>query len=322
MYITDHLTQTERDNLTQQLTDQQNNFISNLLKRGRRTIFANVLAKEKASSSDEDSIVEVASQWELLDYIDAGPNWNVHPAYFCKCGRPLRYQYIVKNKETAEVKKFGITHFEMHVGIPSHLVKEIVKGFETIDFERDEILIKIANDWSLEDEGIRNIPSEIEIPSDIKQHFDYDIPLLERQVNRLNRLISEHHRHLEKQRLDQERIEREELNRRKMEAYKNSKVSMSWSRDGKQSLEVGVLIYLENLEHPDFLASEVCEELVVYFGASNARYSSGTLKIFPEVCIILESLVKQGKLTFIGKKNGTDRIYQILEKQQDIIIDK
>lgn len=32
------------------------------------------------------------------------------------------------NKETSEVKKLGINHFEEHVGIPPHLVKEIIRG--------------------------------------------------------------------------------------------------------------------------------------------------------------------------------------------------
>lgn len=119
-----HLTQDERDELLQHLDERQRTFINEYLKRGRKTVFANVLAKGKGGDVPDEDVEQVASQWELIDYIDAGPGWRKKPQLFCECGRPLRYQYVVLNKETSEVKKFGINHFEEHVGIPPHLVKE------------------------------------------------------------------------------------------------------------------------------------------------------------------------------------------------------
>lgn len=315
------LTQAERDELTRTLTSKQKQFIDELLKRGRRTVFANVLARDKASGSEEETMEEVARRWELLDYIDAGPDWRAKAAYYCECGRPLRYQYIVRNSKTGEVKKFGITHFEIHVGIPPHLVKQIVKGFETIDFERDEILIKIATNWSLAEAGIRNIPEELEIPSDVQLHFDYNVPLLDRQVRRLKQRVNDYMRNLKIQRLEQERHEKELNEKRKREVYTRDReairVKLGWGSklNEKEYLELGIMIFLENSNQQQFLASEVSEELAAYHGASGERFSSGMLKIFPDVCMVLESLVKQQKLQFIKKQNGRDRVYRVITEE-------
>lgn len=69
------------------------------------------------------------------------------------------------------MKKFGITHFEEHTGIPPELAKEILKGFERIDYELDEILWKLSNEWNLSKEGIEYIPANIELPADIQAHY-------------------------------------------------------------------------------------------------------------------------------------------------------
>lgn len=114
---------------------------------------------------------------------------------------PLRYQYVVKNIKTEDIRKFGITHFEEHTGFPPSLVKQIIKGIEKIDYEKDEILTKLESGWRLEYEQIIDIPSEVKIPKDIQQHMDLDLPLLDRQIKRLKQLIADH-----------EKLEQETLN--------------------------------------------------------------------------------------------------------------
>ena len=273
---------------------------------------------------DGGDIEKVANRWELQNYLDAGPNGKKNPQLFCECGRPLRYQYIVENKETNEFKKFGITHFEEHIGIPPNLVKEIVKGIEKIDYEGDEILTKIATGWKLSDEGIKNLPVELEIPRDIQQHFDYLIPLLERQVQRLKRLLSEVFQEKERQRKKMMLKEREKIQQRKREeiASRKQEISeeMGWLKDTHQNLDkplqLGVMVYLESLNTTYFRASEVCKDLVEYHHAPNDSYSSGRLTIFPDVCLFLEYLVQQGILEFMRKQDGVDRVYRIISDHQ------
>lgn len=320
MYLTDYLTQSERDELLLSLTDKQKEFFKEHLRRGRKTIFANVLAREKASSVDDTTITEIASQWELQDYIDAGPGWRSGSQLFCECGRALRYQYIVYNKETSEVKKFGITHFEEHVGIPPHLVKEIVKGIAEIDYEGDEILMKIENGWVLADEQIYEIPNEIEVPKDVQLHFDYDIPLLNRQILRLKRMIAMHLKEIEEERVQQQRLEKEMKRQKKESAMVSRREAMLQSREWKHGIgisveeQAGIMIFLEDLDKTTFLASNVCEYLVAYHGSSGEKYSSGSFKIFSFVCIFLEELVRNGQLQFVAKKYGMDREYALVTR--------
>ncbi|MHA6250895.1 DUF3895 domain-containing protein [Oceanobacillus sp. CAU 1775] len=314
-----YLTQTERDKLLLNLNKKQKEFFHEYLRRGRKTAFANVLARDKAAGVDEASITEVAQEWEFQDFIDAGPGWRADAQLFCECGRALRYQYVVFNNQTKEVKKFGITHFEEHIGIPAHLVKEIINGIVKIDYEGDEILIKIANGWTLADEQIFEIPIDVTIPNDIQFHFDNNVPLLNRQITALKRLIADYLRDKEEERLHKERMKiKEETEKKKLEVSnlrKKKLQSQIWDYELGISaeLQAGIMVYLDSLYEPQFLASDVCDYLITYHDASNERYSSGSYKIFSHVCIFLEKLIPKGKLEFIGRRNGIDREYKLLE---------
>lgn len=318
MVDTIYLTQSQRDKIKANLDEKQKTFIQSYLKRGRKTVFANVLAVEKAGNTDRADIEKIASMWEFHDYIDAGPNWNVVPRLYCECGRALRYQYIVLNKKTKELKKFGINHFEEHVGIPPHLVREIKNGIERIDYEQDELLTKIANGWTLSDEGISNIPDRVEIPKDIQLHFDYNVPLLKPQIYRLKALISNYYKDETRLQVQKNREEQEARQRKEMQTAAKRREQIMQSRNLNAGLELspelqaGVIIFLEDLQRAQFLISEVCEYLISYHGASNERFSSGTFKITPYVGMFLEQLVASGSLTFIGRQNGVDRKYQVV----------
>ena len=56
----------------------------------------------------------------------------------------------------------------------------------------DEILIKIMDGWVLENEWLPPIPEDMILPKDIAEHLENEIPLLERQVNRLRYEIRKH----------------------------------------------------------------------------------------------------------------------------------
>lgn len=70
---------------------------------------------------------------------------------------------------------------------------------------------------------------------------------------------------------------------------------------------------MHELSDPQFMASEVCANLVHHHGAPEEIYSSGRYKIFPHVCKFLESLTEKEVLKFVGKQSNMDRMYSIVE---------
>ncbi len=312
MIILEHLTKKERDFLINNLSQKQKDFITYFLKRGKKTVFANVLAKGKAGSYDQQTIDDIAHQWELLDYIDAGDNWRQDSQLFCECGRQLRYQYIIQNLLTDEIKKFGIEHFEQHTEISPQLAKDIKKGFEEIDYELDEVLLKIKHGWSLKEEGIFNISSSIEIPKDIQQHLESDIPLLTRQVRRLKEVLQAFQKEKENEYIKELKQKKEEKSLKYKEKVRILQDIFSNNLQLEERFQLGIMAYINDLKNSQFTASEVCNELVEYYGASNATYPTGRFMIFPNVSFYLDSLCKQRILDFIGKQ-GVERLYKVVE---------
>ena len=330
MNQTDHLSQKERDTILQSLKAKQKEFITSYLKRGRKTIFANMLAIEKAGINQDENNLEIAEQWELIDYIDAGPGWQQDSKYFCECGRPLRYQYILENKELNQLKKFGINHFQEHTGISQRLAREIVKGIESIDYEMDEVLIKISLGWTLAGEDILEIPSFITIPDHIQIHLDNDVPLLDRQIIRLKQILATHFKEVKQQRLEskvlvekvaeKQRVDKQTKIKKVLvnQLASGAKINVKINRklDLSEKLQLGVMTYLHSLLDPLVSANDVSKDLVAYHGASAGRFSSGTLKVYPSVCSYLEYLTDEGILEFIEKIGIEDRIYKVVELPQ------
>lgn len=322
-----HLSQGVRDGMLSALNDQQRTFLESFLKRGKRTIFGNVLAKEKAGNSSVAE--EFAEQWELLDYIDAGPDWRTESSLFCECGRQLRCQYVIKNNETEELKRFGITHFEEHTGIPPQLALQIKKGMTSIDYELDEILTKLEEGWELADEGIEHIPDEIHMPSDIQNHMDHGIPLLDRQLIRLNALIATKQAEVQlkaaaerERRAIEERMKRNEQEVLSQSILANRKEELAtsdwWSEvQGNTDLELkwqlGAILCIKELDKQEFLASEITKTLVTRYGAPRDTYPTGKFKIYPYVCLFLGYLTQLKKLQFIEKKVNMDRVYKVVD---------
>ncbi|MBH0167166.1 DUF3895 domain-containing protein [Fictibacillus sp. 7GRE50] len=307
----------ERDRILSSLDAVQANFLQLHLKRSKKTVFANHMARDKGLVFPEDvpseEIEMLLDEWILEDYIDNG---FVNPETPCECGRPLRYQYIVKHKGTGTVRRFGITHFEEHTGIPPNLIKVIVSGFNFIDYELDELLYKIDTGWQLQDE-LSYIPEEYSFPKDMQLHVDANVPLLNRQVKRLKLAYLA-------------ALEEEQLLRRQMEVEVKSKQNNRVNEEQDPWQET----FFENQElpaidigHKNFVIAEyrdvimkyvdqgissarvMCELLIKEHGASRERYSTSKPKIYPSVCMHLETLVKQGNIGLIRTKNTEDRYY-------------
>lgn len=312
MSVIDRLTQNERNSIMLTLSEKQQHFLHDSLKRSRRTHFANVLAKGKAGAA---GTTEIAEQWEFIVYLDAGENWRLESDLYCECGIKLRYQYVVKNNITNEIKKFGSSHFEQHTGIPAELAREIKKGFDKIDYELDEILSKINVGWTLLDEGIDLIPKEVDIAEDIQNHFDYQIPLLDRQVKRLqNNLSAFFH-----QQAEAERIQKLEQQKQTIHLTEQEIVQSDWWQHVKDDRrlsgahQLGVIVFMKELDEPRFVISKVCEFLINHYEASAERHGSGLYKIISDVGLFLQDLENEGRLQFVKRVENMDRLYRVLD---------
>lgn len=100
--------------------------------------------------------------------------------------------------------------------------------------------------------------------------------------------------------------------------HKLKQLNLTLTFDLYEHLQTGIIIYLQEANSFLFAASNVCEYLMDYHDASNHTYSSGTYKIFPDVCEFLEELTKEGVLKLVEKKTNLDRIYQIVDNAKII----
>lgn len=184
----------ELDEVYAGLSLEQKEVLNHHVRRGKKTSWLNVCAKQKgfvlSAEELEDAALAEKSliDWELIDYID---HLQMSKDHCCECGRPLRYEYVVMHHPTGVVHRFGKNHLEEHSGLEAKLVIAITKELEVIDLEREEILTKVK----LGDEAPQ-IPDNLEIPKDMVEQLRVGLPLLRRQVFRLNHLIQEMNRAL------------------------------------------------------------------------------------------------------------------------------
>ena len=316
------LEKTLKDKIFNSLTSQQQEFLQQQVKRGKKTVFANILAKDKGiilpDSATSEEIEILLDEWILEDYIDNG---YVNPATPCECGRPLRYQYIVKHKSTNETRRFGITHFEEHTNIPPSIVQNIKKGFDSIDYELDELLLKVQEKWDL-NEHITNIPAEFKFPKEIQDALDLSLPLLDRQVSRLINLIAKHNdeihlmskeineldRTISKQGYSNEGeqfvFELEELNQYDKE---NRNTAPSFNYKEMNPYFKNVIFSL--LENGISSTRVMCEILIKEYSAPKNRYTTGKPQIYTLVAPFLDSLVEQDGLVLKEITGKEDRVY-------------
>lgn len=306
----------ERESLLAQLTEQQRIFLQEQLRRGKKTVFANEMAKNKGIVLPENATSEeielLLDEWILDDYIDNGfVNTNTP----CECGRPLRYQYVVRHKTTNEIRRFGINHFEEHTGIPGSLVHLIQKGFYKIDYELDEILQKVSAGWNIAEE-VPLIPEGLVLPSDIQNHIDFDLPLLDRQNKRLKILIDEYliEQSLQKPQqensstadpfvdyTDQFEFELFDISAKPKKTPTKTIDEKTLSNDLKET----ILDYLETVSSTRI----ICELLIKNQQAPKERYLTGKPKIYPFVSMFLDQLVTKGIIILKEKQSYDDRHY-------------
>ncbi|MDF9525104.1 DUF3895 domain-containing protein [Bacillus cereus] len=325
----------DRDKIMGSLSDEQQDYLHNFLKRGKRTAFASVLARLKGDGLEENA-EHISTQWMFIEYIDAGKVSNEHP---CECGRPLRYQYIVKNLVTNKILKFGKDHFERHTGLPSSIVKAVLKGMYKIDCELDEILNKISSGWSLfENLGVSSIPDDLIMPIDIREHLELDLPLLDRQLMRLKGDLRSYNS-FKKNIVEKNDSVDFEINEGKEEGQASlfdEDIVFGFDLDDDNvqtvrsqpvkvkpiSIEKNISYQFLSFVEQEFILQfiqnvnsvsvrQLCEFMIKEVGSLDKRYLTGKPHIYVHVCSYLDFLVTQGKLSYIENLDYIDRIYYI-----------
>jgi len=300
----------ERDKLMENLNDQQRSFIVNHLKRGRKTVFANALAADKGTVGVNDM------EWELIDYQDGGIGWDKHKNLKCECGKTLRYQYTVKNLETGVVRKFGINHFIEHTGISPELAKAIVKGWENIDYEMDELLVKMEENWLLEEVINPSLVELIDTPKDIQEHFNVGVPLLDRQIKRLKLKVNEYQSKQEQ--LKKAKIQAEKHRQQKLVEQRRYEMVPQLSTLSNienvlldKDLQLDILLYINDTTEANISLNNICQYLIDFNGASRETYpNSSTLRILPNVGVFLKRLVENGTVELVEDYGTEDKIFR------------
>jgi hypothetical protein len=293
------------------------------LKRGKHTVFANELVKGKGRYSGSDQELEnEIQQWEFIDLMDGGEG---NRPFRCECGMPLRYQYIVQNMETGEIRRFGKQHFEFHTGIPSTIVKDIIKGFEQLDYELDEILYKLDYGW---DSSILTKMSnlKISIPLDIQEQLNLELPLLDKQLYRLQKLVREKEWELQQQELKRiKKVHLENVRTTKKAAKSGAESVPLMTRSEPKTINFTPVIdsplgkdihqfiiqLLENYGTISVL--EICQELNSIPHNFKGSYSTGKPKVYLYVSMVMEQLAKQGACK-VEKADLDDRWYSVLSR--------
>jgi len=277
-----------RDELMAALSEQQRHYLSERLTRSRRTAFANAMAADKGfyvpEHAEPEEIERLLSDWIYAGYTDAG---RVSSELRCECGRALRYQHRVEHKTTKEIKRFGIEHLKEHLGIDASVVSAVKKGFDAIDYELDELLLKIRNGWEPNPDWAK-LPN---LPADIADHLQHRLPLLERQIQRLNVLLAPKPRNVyasppaakaPAQAAEQEPVDLFTWN----EPVASSVKAEGDGIELPPSLQSPVDAYIQ----ADVRSARViCELLIKDHGAPDARFLTNKPHIYYAVCRYIES---------------------------------
>ena len=294
----------ERDEALALIDPVQKQYLTDIMTRSRRTHFANVLARQKGAivpkGASFEEIESLLDEWIYVGYVDAG---EVTPDLRCECGRPLRYQHIVEHKRDGTVLKFGIQHLQEHLRIDARIVQEIVNGFEAIDLELDEILGKYRMNWNNDD----HLPPEarfISLPKDLQQHLDLNVPLLNRQIQKIRQLYHQTMFHPAPLRRSSPPVPAPAVSTAvdygdydlfsvpTEPEQKGARASPSGPSGGfGEHIRLAVLDYLQQGLGS---ARIICERLIAEEHLPDERYSTGKPHIYFRVCQLIEEYVHMG----------------------------
>jgi hypothetical protein len=191
------LTEERVREIMSKLKDEQRNFIQSTSKQSKKSKWLEILARRKGIVFSENlslsQIIDTIDDWILQDVLDGG--YGLRP-YKCECGKPLRFQFIVHHTKEGKTYGLGETCFEHYTNLEPEILKDIKNGFYHIDLERDELLVKFEQG----DLFNLNPYLHLEVPEVIRKQVELELPLTDKQISIITKLLEEHKR---KQRLDE-----------------------------------------------------------------------------------------------------------------------
>lgn len=126
------LTREQRQALWQQLTPLQQETLQEFKRYRMQSLFLteNFLKDE---------------EWVFVDFKE-------NPLYphgeegrlFCRCGRELKYQFILTSEKTGELLALGSTHFSQHLGVSPNVAHQVQSGIHQLDRGVDLILSSVT----------------------------------------------------------------------------------------------------------------------------------------------------------------------------------
>lgn len=311
------LTNGERESLFPYATKEQLDFIMNNIKQRFRSKFFNKMAEKKVTLVRSQDItledIEIdAKYWVLENYIDYGKGNYLGR---CACNRKLRRVFTVKHEVTGKRINYGEDHFMQFLGIDKKILYDIIKDFSIINFELDELLIKIKEKQYGYDILERDFHG-MELPEDIQAHINANVPLLDRQIDRLSRKLRELQRETKKKEAEALTKMLEEENKRIIEQMEREKRKLeSIVERVRQNLPpkpAKEMIAYQLILNGISSTVEVCHILIDYFN-QDGTLSAGIHKrprILPSILQYLLSQAEKGKLILVEKLGVEDCIFK------------
>lgn len=234
MHMYERLSADEREQILSVLAVEQRDFLEHELKRGRRTVFENFMRDEKITAikladeikleEDEMNVVD----WRIADYVDFGPG-NLHGR--CACNHRLRYMFTVEHQITGKKIQYGKVHLSTFLNIEVKDIDGFINELDDIDHELDELLRKVSDNQYFH-EYYDRLPDKTVVSKDITKHIEANVPLLDKQINRLKKQFEKHMEALEE---EQKKILREMALEKLQEKRKQMEALLS---DKKKNLDV------------------------------------------------------------------------------------
>lgn len=166
-----YFTSEERRNIIRTLSKSQRSALHIFSKLSQQSYFANVLASYKGTET-----------YIFDGYIDHG---GVRGNVTCLCGKPLRYEFILRDVNNGGKISLGKTHFQRELNIPDHIARQVHKGIHQINIELDEILDKLWRGDNKLPQTIEENITKLELSEEIECLLTANLPLLRRHIDYL-----------------------------------------------------------------------------------------------------------------------------------------
>lgn len=84
------------------------------------------------------------NEWQFADFKE-NPlyPYDEENKLFCRCGRELKYQFVLVSKQTGEKLALGSTHFAQHIGVDPKIAQQIQTGTHRLDRGVDLVLAQV-----------------------------------------------------------------------------------------------------------------------------------------------------------------------------------